>query len=400
MKQAITLKEIAGYSTERAVWQLLLDLSFHVGSDKLADIVPQVILIKEEHFILNEEKTENGKYKSFAAPEHFSKCSEKNAELSDIWSLGALAFYALTGTHIFEGKGGETQNQHTYIPRISTTHASKELSNLIRRCLNFRPQERPSIAEIRRISQEGLVKPSCPQKKLTTQTGKNYKDSLVKFWPEEIAPLLLTLLILVLPINTYAQNQPNFDTASIPTEMASLVLRCIDLRSPQMANKVSKAMEKDLNWTLMDELTLDKEGECTTKDPVDVFGLNDIGFSILKRHSGISNAGGRFRDGRDPRYKYSFIEITAKKDATLSYLINGREGEQLFAVVPFEKNAVFYVSVIKDGQKTIGELVDGICYLRLRQHIKKNDAFRLTLKNSSGKNMAFVIINYNSRNHE
>lgn len=146
----------------------------------------------------------------------------------------------------------------------------------------------------------------------------------------------------------------------------------------------------------MDELPLDKTGECTTKDAVDVFGLNDMGFGILKRHGGVTNAGGRFRDGRDPRYKYSFIEITVKQGKTVNYPISGREGEQIFAIVPYEKDAKFKASIPH------GELFEdnGICYIRLKQGIKKNDAFKLTIKNESGKNMAFALINYNSRNNE
>ena len=127
-----------------------------------------------------------------------------------------------------------------------------------------------------------------------------------------------------------------------------------------------------------------------------MFGINDVGFSILKRHGGITNAGGRFRDGRDPRYKYSFIEITVKQNATVSYQINGREGEQVFAVVPFEKEAQFVASIPKGDSFTD----NGVCYIRLKQGIKKEDTFKLKLINKSGKNMAFVLINYNARNHE
>lgn len=151
-----------------------------------------------------------------------------------------------------------------------------------------------------------------------------------------------------------------------------------------------------MNWTMMDELALDKNGECTTKEPVDVFGLNDIGFGILKRRGGVTNTGGRFRDGRDPQYKYSFIEITVRKGATVNYQISGREGEQLFAIVPYETDAQFS-GTISNGESFLD---NGICYIRLKQKIKKNDAFTLTLTNLSGKNMAFVLINYNSRNHE
>ena len=69
----------------------------------------------------------------------------------------------------------------------------------------------------------------------------------------------------------------------------------------------------------------------------------------------------------------------------------------MFAVVPFEKDAKF------DATVAHGELFtdrDGVRYIRLKQGIKKNDTFKMTIKNESGKNMAFALINYNSRNNE
>ena len=206
---------------------------------------------------------------------------------------------------------------------------------------------------------------------------------------------IIVCLFLLLPTGIFAQTT-KFDKAAIPNEMASLVLRCLDLRSPHNVGKVSKAMDRDMNWTMMDELAVDKNGECTTKEIVDMFGLNDMGFSILKRHGGVTNAGGRFRDGRDPRYKFSFIEVTVKQGKEVNYDISGREGVQMFAIVPYEKGAKYEAS-IPNGE-SISD--DSVCYILLKKGLKKEDTFKLTLKNMSDKNMAFAIINYNSRNNE
>lgn len=394
MKRDISLNDIAGYATERMVWQMLLTLSDSCGSGAINGIVPHAISIIGNDFILKEIKDQGTKEKAFAAPETFN--TDIKSELSDIWALGALAFYAITGMNIFEGKGGETQTQETEVPRLSSAHASKELSTLIYKCMSYSLQDRPQKNEIRKLAQAVLAKPAIPCKKLASQSGKTYTNSLVKFWPEEMVPLILAFVLLISPLNTAAQSHESFDKSAISNEMASLVMRCIDLRSSQNTGKVSKAMDRDMNWTMMDELPLDKDGECKTTDPVDVFGLNDIGFSILKRHGGVTNAGGRFRDGRDPRYKYSFLEITVKKGATVSYKINGREGEQVFAIVPFDKDAN-YEATIPNGKSFVD---NGVCYIQLKQGIKKNDSFTLTLKNISDKNMAFALINYNSRNNE
>lgn len=395
MKKDITLKDIAGFTTERTVWQLMLNLSESCNHGKLKGISPEQIAVYYKGFqLLND--TSAGTSKAFAAPETFDIHSVRNHEASWVWTIGALSFYAIMGTDIFEGKGGETQTKDTDIPRISSVHASQELSSLIRQCLDYSQENRPSLIEIQEKAQKTLSVPIVPRKRLTSQTGKSYARSLVKFWPEEMVTTMLICLFLLLPIRLFCQNQANFSKETIPEELATLVMRCIDLRSLQNAAKVIKALDRDMNWTMMDELAVDKKGECTTKEKVDMFGLNDMGFSILKRHGGVTNAGGRFRDGRDPKYKYSFIEITVKKNAIVSYQISGREGEQVFAIVPFEKDAQFDAS-IPNGEYYFD---DGVFYIHLKQGIKKSDSFTLTLRNNSGKNMAFALINYNSRNHE
>ena len=397
MKREIVLSDIAGYATERMVWQMMLTLSDCCGSGAFNGIMPHGVTVNGDVFILKETKTQNSKGGiAFAAPETFNTNVESKSEQSDIWTLGALAFYAITGMNVFDGKGGATQTMETEVPRLSSAHASKELSTLIYRCMSYSPQDRPQRDDIRKQAQTILAKPAVPRKKLASHVGKSYTKSLVQFWPEEMVPLIIVCLLLISPLKMLAQSQEGFDKSAIPSEMANLVMRCIDLRSSQNVGKVSKAMDRDLNWTMMDELPLDKNGECKTTDPVDIFGLNDIGFSILKRHGGVTNSGGRFRDGRDPRYKYSFIEITVKKDATVNYKISGREGEQVFAIVPFDKDAKFDATIPKGKCFTD----NGVCYIRLKQKVKKSDSFTLTLKNKSGKNMAFALINYNSRNNE
>jgi len=395
MNKEITLSDIAGYVTERTVWQMMLSLSTRYESETFNNITPHTVIIVDDDFQLSKHRTSDVEdCRAFAAPETFNKSSEIFVAF-DTWTIGALAFYAVTGMNVFEGKGGETQTGETEIPRLSSAHVSKELSNLIYRCLSYFPEDRPTKKEIQRQAQLTLSQTVEPRKKLLSQKGKCYVSSLIKFWPEEMVSIVIAYVFFILPTDIFAQTS-KFDRTAIPSEMASLVLRCIDLRSSQNTGKVSKAMDRDLNWTMMDELALDKNGECTTKDAVDVFGLNDIGFSILKRHSGITNSGGRFRDGRDPRYKYSFIEITVKQGKTVNYNISGREGAQIFAIVPFEKDAK-YETYIPHGEFFLD---NGVCYIHLKHGIKKNDVFKLTLTNKSGKNMAFAIINYNSRNNE
>lgn len=397
MKPHITLKEIAGYATEKAVWQLLLDLSALCGKEQLCGLTADEVMLQGTDFLLHRRPSvETTAFTSFDAPETFSrKEADAASQASDVWTLGALAFYAITGMDVFEGKGGATQTAETAVPQIGSAHAGKQLSTLIHQCLAYAPSARPTAEAITRLAREQLAQPAMPRKRLSIRAGQSYAESLVKFWPEEMVPLLVAFLLLLSSASLRAQTA-SFDPSVVPNEMVSLVMRCIDLRSPANQGKVKRAMDRDMNWTMMDELPVDKEGECTTKHPVDMFGLNDIGFSILKLHGGVTNSGGRFRDGRDPRYKYSLIEVTVRQGASVNYQITGREGTQLFAVVPFDKEARFSAS-IPDAMCFTD---NGVCYLQLKRALKQADQFQLTIKNESGKHAAFVIINYNSHSNE
>lgn len=400
--KSITIRQIAGYTTENIVWNMLLQLSEYGKNENMQEVSADDIIVEKSKFQIRPfTKKDHEPTCPFAAPETFQATAQSLTPQSNVWTLGALAFYALTGMPIFEGKGGYTQLPETVIPTISSACASDNLSTLIRQCLSYSPAERPSIEEIARTSQAAINAPRTPRPRLVSQSGRKYATSLVKFWPEEMVPLIIIGMWTLLSIPLFAQNS-SFNRTAIPNEMAKLVMYCADLRNTANTAKIKKALAKDLNWTMMDELTIDKKGECTTKDPVDMFGLNDIGFSILKRNGGVVNAGGRFRDGRDPRYKYSFIEVTVKKGSTVNYTLDHREGMQVFAVVPFDKTTSFTASISQAESIAKGETFteDGVCYIQLKKGLKSTDKFKLSIQNKSKRNAAFVIINYNSRNHE
>lgn len=385
----ILLSDVGGLLTERSVWKMLCDLCGDGRLESVSD-ADDIAISRDGTFSVIDTDDKGNDSNAFLAPEGGKD------EASEVWTLGALAFYALMGVNIFEGKGGTTQTAGTEIPRIGSAHAGYELSRLIYRCLSFAPSARPSKADILDTARKALRQPAKPRKRLANASGNVYKTSLVSFWPEEIAVIITLFIMLLAPLHISAQGK-----ADIPNEMGNLVRSCISLRSSANREKVQRDLQRDTKWTMMDEIAIDKKGECTTKDKVDMFGLNTIGFRVLKQHGGVTNSGGRFRDGRDPRYKYSFIEITVKKGATVNYTVTGREGSQLFAIIPHTPDARFSASVVKKGGKRgASTLKDSVCYISLNDNVRKGDTMHLSISNLSGKNMSFVIINYNSRDHE
>lgn len=339
----IQLKEVAGYLTEKAVWQIIKD--------------------------------------------------EASTQQPDVWSIGATAFYALMGVEVFAGKGYETQNENTPVPRIGEAHCSRQLSNIIYRCLSFHAEERPSQQELLAAANDALAANTEPTRRLYSSTGKSYKSPITKFWPEEMNPVVIMLFLLILPFAALTQNAPK-----LTQEMEVLVKYVCDLRNPKNSVRIERALYDDRQWTLMDELEIDSAGECTIRDKVTTLGLNQMGYQIARYNRGVSNTGGRFRNGQDPRYNYSFIEVTAKRNATLKYNITGREGTQTFAVIPYNPKSIFSVS-LSQNNVPIGKIheVDGVKYITVDKNVKTSDVLTLKIVNSSKSNLSFVIINYNSR---
>ena len=346
----ITLKEIAGYATERTVWRLIGDMA---------------------------------------------------AEGADVWDIGAAAFYALMGVQVFEGKGKEWQKATTPIPKIAAAHGSERLSALIHRSLAFSPEQRPSLETLRNAAANALAEKPQPPRRLTTSEGKAYKLSLVRFWPEEMIPGILRKIVcfcLIFNFHFSFFNSVSAQSLPIPQEMSDIVQRCVDLRAKDNADRVEEAFTYDTRWTLMDELKIDRKGECTKTDKVPTLGLNRMACRIVKLNKGVTNTGGRFRDGRDPRYDYSFLEVTSRKGASLNYDITGRKGHQIFAIVPVANGTPFDASITLNGNPVTSQWSsNGVLYIAVMESVSQQDILHLRIVNKSGKNTSFVIINHNSR---
>ena len=370
----IPISEIAGYMTEKSVWRLMLFLSEEWEKDSalFAQVNGDAIGVMHDQFIS-------------LAPANSKRMDEPTA----VWTLGAWVFYALMGVPVLDGNGQKNQTSSTEIPHISASHCSSALDGAIHRSLSFDGSKRPTMHDIHEIAERQLKVKDEPRKRLTNSKGKHYHKSLVSFWPEEMTVLVVLFLMLLMPMRSHAQTD-------IPKEMTTIIERCKLLRNPSNQAKVSREFLYDTSWTLMDEIDIDKKGECTMKDKVSTFGINEMGYRIAKRQSGVTNAGGRFRNGQDARYNYSFIEVTVKNNLSVNYKITGRQGVQQFAIIPYQGQATFSVTVTQ-GNRPIATTIkkDGICYVKLNRKVTKNDVFNLSIKNGSGKNMAFIIVNYN-----
>ncbi len=382
----ITLSNIAGYATEKTVWQVVKYLLEKWQNGEITFIDPNMTEVTQDGFS-TVQTLEIPLSETFTSPD-----SDCKTEAAFAWSLGALMFYLLLGKEVLEGKGGRIQTKDTLMPRVSSSHCSIEMSDIIYSCLSFSIEKRPSIKYLKDKVDLALSKIAKPIPQVNASYGKPYETALVKFWPEEMIATIVLAIFMLFPLNCFAQIQND-------SEMKALVDRCITLRSKGKDSDIIKNFKKDTKWTLMDELEIDRNGECTIDDQVETFGLNNLAYELILNKEGITNSRGNFRNGQDTRYNYSLIEITVKKGAIVNYDITGREGDQLFAIIPYKSNSNFDASISMDG-KNIGsiETIDGVKYIISNIKVKNSDKFKLTIKNNSQSNMSFVVLNHNSRN--
>lgn len=178
----LTLKSIAGYSIEEALWKFLTDIASEIQEKKSVSegVDPDMVVIENDDFHL--EGLNNPK-PSFCAPE------KEASEAAMVWSLGALLCYASSGHLIFGGRGSLYQSKYPSVklPVLQKKHSS--LTPLVQRCLAFSPEKRISLNELVIEAKNGLVlcKKRVRSKSNTlVKPERSTTSSIDERWPEEM----------------------------------------------------------------------------------------------------------------------------------------------------------------------------------------------------------------------
>lgn len=166
--------------------------------------------------------------------------------------------------------------------------------------------------------------------------------------------------------------------------------------------KVSQLFSADYQWTSMTELGVRQQTECLPSDKVPGFKLN----RILTKAEGERKyvyTHGDMLNGEDERYNYSLYERSLKAGEEVCYQLKGREGAQVFALIPFKGKEAAFSGYLQIGSAepvkfaSVGTDEDLLYAFLQSPSLNRETTISITIKNHSGENQSFVIVNHNTR---
>ena len=399
--ETLNASELAGHCSEMTAWRILMDVSQALQSDSSAPVCPALIAIQEDGSFTLTKPTESFELGGFAAPEtHQGTATEACA----VWSLAAAIFYVVMGRQVMNDKGGAAQHESSKLPFMRSSWPL--LSETVQRCLNYHPEQRPSLAEIHELASqrynlciESIKKgPKFQEKKSGNDQNDSQTMRNLAFWPETMKKALFVIILVFSAAFVSAQQAVDQETQHL-IDIVSSIRKADPQQREQAWNNASKALSTDKSWTIMDEIQPHKS-ECRLTDrSVQWFAINRILTSKMGYES--NQVRGDFNNGENPDFNYSLIERSIKAGETASYDLKSREGEQAFVLVPFDTQTKLEAEVTRGGTTLAKgtKKADGNVYLVIGKdkNVKASDVLNLVVTNKSDKSCAYVLINHNVR---
>ncbi len=153
----LTLRDIAGFCPEEAVWKMLADVSRFVQKEGTScTLTPDTIVIDGDSFMV------------IPSANAESTC-ETTSQKALVWSLGAVAYFTATGHVVFGGHGESYQQEHPSVPLPVLPKDFQALTPVLQKCLCYLPDDRMSMEELMNLSQKGLE--ACAKRQRTPFTS-------------------------------------------------------------------------------------------------------------------------------------------------------------------------------------------------------------------------------------
>ena len=170
MNGLLTIRDIAGFCPETAVWKMLIDVSgILIKEDQGYQISADTIVVDGDAFFVTGEKN--------------------NSNMLDmVWELGAIAYYTATGHIVFGGHGGEYQQAHPHVTLPMLPKSFMTLTPIIHRCLCYDKSCRINMEDLSRMAEEGLTACLHRKREKSQKTDKPYEKNSKQLekWPEEM----------------------------------------------------------------------------------------------------------------------------------------------------------------------------------------------------------------------
>lgn len=190
MSKQMTIRDIAGFCPEEAIWKMIADVSDCLLNDGVANgLSPDSIIIDGNSFMVNRiQDIEN----EFHAPEH--KDGQQSEE-EKVWSLGAIAYYASTGHIVFGGQGGKYQKEHPLVSLPALPKGLQSLTPLLQKCLCYDSNKRIGLKVLNEHARKGMEECGKHRRKknMSDNNEEEKKENGVKYtgekWPEEMVEL-------------------------------------------------------------------------------------------------------------------------------------------------------------------------------------------------------------------
>lgn len=166
-----TISGIAGYCCELTLWELLRDI---------LSLLPEPLAIGADNILINCDTDE-----SLSLTPGIAACTEPEA----VWRIGALVSFLSSGRQPFGGRGADyISRRRTELPSLRREHSS--LNGMVHRCLAHDPADRPSLAELVKMTEEGLSQAilRASRRQSDANTSSDHIPSANSAWPEEMKP--------------------------------------------------------------------------------------------------------------------------------------------------------------------------------------------------------------------
>lgn len=170
MNERMTIRDIAGFCPEEAIWKMLADVSDFLLKDGKGYVLrSDAIAIDGSTFMVEAEQS-------------------ATTEAEMVWALGAVAYEAVMGHVVFGGHGESYQQQHPHVALPHLPKAFQRLTPIVHQCLCHDEGKRIGLKDLSQQAHKGLEtcrqegRETVPTTATSTTTEKRQREK----WPEEM----------------------------------------------------------------------------------------------------------------------------------------------------------------------------------------------------------------------